>query len=217
MTGSRPEKSITVAAYSSPRSVTMATADGASGSDLISPCSVTPPPHAPVPTCLVTQTGAKALVPHVKSVVPLISSTRIASWEKSFTPGWENSDIHGLNAGEKEEKKKNGMRRRHEAKQVETLLMKVGRPDVRLLGQTHGQTDDQHEASGGEGPRPPPGRNHGYNRIQSSSGSSGNTWWKEEEEEEETPIWGHMKGLCVIIKIHLCSSDLLRDDDPGVK
>jgi len=34
-----------------------------------------------------------------------------ASWEKSFTPGWENSDIHGLNAGEKEEKR-NGMRRR---------------------------------------------------------------------------------------------------------
>lgn len=28
--------------------------------------------------------------------------------------------------------------------------------DVRLLGQTHRPTDDQHKATGGEGPCPPP-------------------------------------------------------------
>lgn len=49
--------------------------------------------------------------------------------------------------------------------------------DVRLLGQTHRRTDDQHEATGGEGPRPQPWRNHSYNHIQSSIRSSGNTCW----------------------------------------
>lgn len=49
--------------------------------------------------------------------------------------------------------------------------------DVRRPGQTHGWTDDQNKAAGGEGPHPPPWLSHCYNHIQSSISVSANTCW----------------------------------------
>lgn len=58
-----------------------------------------------------------------------------ASWEKSFTPGRENSDIHGLKAGQR----KNKRMRKHVRGKTQGHNMKGGRISAELEGEEEGE------------------------------------------------------------------------------